>query len=341
MNADLALFLCDPVSGEPLTLTVSDADGDDVIAGMLTSPSGRQYPIINRIPRFVEPALYESVRSFGDQWNHFNYTDFKQNWLEHTVQNTFGSTEGFRDLVIVDAGGGSGSQSLWMLESGAKRVILLELSHSVDDVVRRNIESGKWSNFDVIQCSIDAPPIRANAIDGLVICHNVIQHTPSVERTAEALYRIVAPGGEFVFNCYRAGKPGLLTFIKTHITYGPLRALFQRLPFSWLLGYSRLMGVLRLVPILGSITNKLRLSLTGKVPKIAGESWWTHKKRAYRQTVLNTFDMYGSHAYQHQIPDKDLQALLARLQPDKARIGNYEAYFTRPQPSGCALRVGK
>jgi len=30
----------------------------------------------------------------------------------------------------------------------------------------------------------------------------VIQHTPSVEKTAHALYALTAPGGEFVFNCY-------------------------------------------------------------------------------------------------------------------------------------------
>ncbi len=341
MHRDILPLLCDPATGAPLALEVDREEDGHVIAGRLVAPSGKIYPIVNRIPRFVEPELYEGVRSFGDQWNHFNYTDFKQNWLEHTVGATFGSTEAFKDRIIVDCGGGSGSQSLWMLEAGAKQVIMLELSHSVDDVVNRNIASGQWPNFTVIQCSIDAPPIRAEVIPGIVICHNVIQHTESVEKTAKALYRIVAPGGEFVFNCYRAGKPSVMTFIRTHLTYGPMRKLLGKLPFKWILGYSRLMGVLRCIPIIGSITNKLRLSLTGKVPREAGESWLDHKKRVYRQTVLNTFDMYGSHAFQHQVPDKDLQKLLGELQPDRAKIGNYDAYFIRPQPTGIALRVQK
>jgi ubiquinone/menaquinone biosynthesis C-methylase UbiE len=341
MRRDILPLLCDPRSGDTLALEIKTADGDDVIEGFLVAPSGARYPIINRIPRFVEPALYEGVRSFGDQWNHFNYTDFKQNWLDHTVANTFGTIEAFRGKMIVNCGGGSGSQSLWMLEAGARQVIMLELSHSVDDVVARNIATGRWPNFTVIQCSIDAPPIRPNAINGIVICHNVIQHTESVEKTALALYRITAPGGEFVFNCYRAGKPGLFTFIKTHLTYGPLRRLFRKLPFRYLLAYSRAMGAIRQVPLLGKLTNKLRLSLTGKVPRLPGESWLDHRRRMYRQTVLNTFDMFGSHDFQHQVPDETLRALLARMQPDTGRIGNYEAYFTRPQPTGIALRVEK
>lgn len=334
-------LLCDPQTGEPLAIEISEQEGDDVIEGVLISPSGHRYPIRNRIPRFVEPEIFESVKSFGNQWNHFNFVDFKQNWLDHTVANTFGGTEAFRDKVIVDCGGGSGAQSLWMLEAGAREVIMLELSNSVDDVVARNISTADWPNFTVIQCSIDHPPIRSNAIDGIVICHNVIQHTESVERTARALFGIVAPGGEFVFNCYRAGKPGLFTFIKNHVTYGPLRRAFRNASFETILTYSRLMGGVRLVPGLGKLANKLRLSLTGKVPRQLGESWLDHQRQIYRQTVLNTFDMFGSHSYQHQIPDAELRAMVLDMQPDPARIGNLEAYFIRPQPAGIGLRVQK
>lgn len=85
---------------------------------------------------------------------------------------------------------------------------MLDLSHSVDDVVKRNLAGVK--NVDIIQCSIDAPPLRDESIEGIVYCHNVIQHTPSVEKTAHALYSLVAPGGEFVFNCYPLNDKGLV-----------------------------------------------------------------------------------------------------------------------------------
>jgi ubiquinone/menaquinone biosynthesis C-methylase UbiE len=279
------------------------------------------------------------VTSFGEEWNHFNFTDFKAHWLAHTVANTFGSVESFRDKVIVDAGGGSGAQTLWMLESGAKHVIMLELSQSVDDVVVRNLEPSGFRNFDVVQCSIDAPPLRPRSIDGIVICHNVIQHTPSVERTARALYEIVAPGGELVFNCYPTNDGTPLRWLRFHAVYRPLRELLRRLPFWARLAYSRSMAAGRLVPGFGTVLEKSGVCIMGDVPPVAGEGPLARARRRYAATALNTFDWYGGHSYQHHKSEAELRELLTVLQPDVARIGNLEQYFSRPPPIGCALRV--
>ena len=92
-------------------------------------------------------------------------------------------------------------QTLWILESGAKHVIMIELSHSVDNVIQRNLTNSGYVNYDVIQCSIDQPLLKPNSIEGFVICHNVIHHTPSVEKTAKALFEIIKQGSKFVFNC--------------------------------------------------------------------------------------------------------------------------------------------
>ncbi|WP_417774021.1 methyltransferase domain-containing protein [Stappia sp.] len=341
MTPGLADLLADPRDGGPLSLRKQVLRDGRIESGELVAADGAVYPIVRGIPRFVAPEMYETVRSFGDQWNHFNFDAFKQNWLDHTVANTFGDTSAFAGKVIVDAGGGSGAQSLWMLESGAERVILLDLSHSVDDVVSRNIDVTKWPNFDAIQCSIDAPPLRRRSIRDYVICHNVIQHTPSVEKTAEALYGIVAPGGAFVFNCYKAQTRGLMGFVRTHFVYRPVRAVLSRLPFGAILAYSKAVAALRLVPGLGYLLNKLRFCLSGRLPRVAGESWLERKRRLYRQTVLNTFDMFGSHGYQHHVNDEDILALVDRLQPDRSAVGNLERYFRKPQPTGCALIVAR
>ncbi len=341
MKIDLLDYLCDPLTGGPLRLEAQKIEGDEILEGWLIAPSGKQYPIRNGIPRFVEASQFATVESFGDQWNHFNFIEQKQHWLEHTVAHTFGSPNVFLDRLIVDAGGGSGAQSLWMLENGAKRVILLELSQSVDDVIARNIPPDRRARLDVIQCSIDQPPLKASSIEGIVICHNVIQHTKNVEVTARALFSIVAPGGEFVFNCYRRGRMNLMNVIRSYITYGPMRALMRHMPFGMILFYSRLMGVLRLVPVLGWLNNKLRLSLTGKVPRIGGESWLARQQRIYRLTALNTFDCYGSHSYQHYLSEAEQRRIIEALQPDRSMVRNLDAYFTSPQPTGCAVRVGK
>ena len=339
MTPRLLDYLCDPITKQPLRLVDAVMDGDAIESGFLVSPDGVKYPVIRGIPRFVDCQLKESVDSFGDEWNHFNFTEFKINWLQHTVKNTFGSVDAFRGKVIVDAGGGSGAQSMWFLESGAEYVILLELSHSVDDVVTRNIDTHKWKNFDVVQCSIDQPPIKDESISGFVYCHNVIQHTPSVEKTAHALYRLAAKGGEFVFNCYQKNDEGIIRWVRFHCIYQPMRLILSRLPFWAILMYARMMGVLRLIPVLGIFLDKTYLCGQGDVPIIPNESTFSRLKRRFRATCLNTFDAYGSHTFQHHKSDTEIRDLLSSMRPEPENIGNLEAYFRRPPPIGCALRV--
>ena len=62
-------------------------------------------------------------------------------------------------------------------------------------------------------------------------------------------------------------------------------------------------------------------------------------KRSYRTTVLNTFDGFGAHSFQHHKSDDEIRSLIAELQPNPKKIMNTEKYFTRPQPIGCALRI--
>jgi SAM-dependent methyltransferase len=341
LNRQLLKLLCDPVSRDPLELhdELFDERGQ-IVAGYLKSPTGAQYPIRNGIPRFVQGgALRESVRSFGDEWNFFNFTHFKNNWLFHSVKNTFGSPAAFAGKTILDAGGGSGAQTLWMLEAGAAHVILLELSDSVDDVVKQNLGLSGYRNYDVLQCSLDAPPLLSRSIDGIVYCHNVIQHTPSVEETARALFNLVAPGGEFVFNCYQLNDTSPARWVRFHLVYRPLRRVLSSLPFWGILSYARLMGLLREVPVLGMVLEKASFCVQGEVPREAGEAFLPHLRRRFRATVLNTFDGFGSHAFQHHRSDSEIRTLLAELQPDATRILNADKYFLRPPPVGCALRV--
>jgi hypothetical protein len=49
---------------------------------------------------------------------------------------------------------------------------MLDLAHSVDEVVQSNLYELK--KVDVIQCFIEALPLRDKSINGIVYCHNVI-----------------------------------------------------------------------------------------------------------------------------------------------------------------------
>jgi hypothetical protein len=190
------------------------------------------------------------------------------------------------------------------------------------------------ANVDVIQCSIDKPPLKPGSIDGIVLCHNVIQHTPSVEGTARALWSLVAPGGEFVFNCYMKYPDSRVWMLRWRLIYRPLRAVLSRCSFNTILLYAKVMAALRFVPLLGWILEKAQIVIRGDVPP--GPHY---RLRQWKNTVLNTFDWYGSHAYQHQKTAHELQQLLRELQPDQRHIRNAAAFFSRPLPPGLALRV--
>ena len=335
MRADLVAYLRDPEDGSPLRIEVGASGAkDDIVEGELISSSGRRYVIRRGIPRFLSRGGEgeKSVHAFGEQWNRFSWGVLKGNWLNHTVANTFGSPDVFRGKLVIDAGAGAGMQSVWMAEYGARRVLSLELSHSIDGALMNNVSGVR--EIDAIQCSIDAPPLRPEIAD-IVYCHNVIQHTPSVENTARALWRLVAPGGELVFNCYPRNDLGVLRWIRLrlHLT---LRAILSRLPFSMLLAYARVLAALRFVPVIGWTLEKAGLVNLGSVP--AGPGW---RRAAYNAAVANTVDGFGGHAYQHLKSEAEIRALVSELQPDTSLVGNLEKYFSRPQPIGCALRIRK
>lgn len=333
MTPELLKYLCDPVDKSPLSLidSMTNPDGS-VEAGILVSAAGRRYPIVNGIPRFAQlDQRAESVESFGNEWNHFNFDEFKLNWLNHTVRNTFGGLDAFSGKLVVDCGAGSGIQSRWMSEAGARHVIALELSHSVDGVMRKNLKG--LANVDIVQCSIDSPPIKDQSVDGIVICHNVIQHTPSVEDTAHALWQLVATGGEFVFNCYQKNDEGLLRKIRLAL-YGLVRSVLSHAPFRVILWYARVMSILRFVPVIGFVIEKSGIMVRGDVPP--GPDRW---RRAYKSGVLNTFDCFGSHSYQHLKTDEEIRSLVADLQPNPEKALNADRYFMRPPPIGIALRL--
>lgn len=333
MSPDLLDILCDPVDRSILQLRdpVFDKDGQ-VVSGALVSTSGRAYPIRDGIPRFHDAGREQTVESFGNEWNYFNFDRFKANWLNHFIANTFGSSEVFRGKVIVDAGAGSGMQSVWMAQAGAQRVVSLELSHSVDGVMRKNLRA--VPNVDVVQCSIDKPPIRTACID-IVVCHNVIQHTPSVEQTAHALWRLVKPGGEFVFNCYLRYEQDRIWMARYRL-YQQLRRFLSKRSFRFLMAYSRSMALMRFVPVLGWFLERSLFMVRGDVPR--GPDF---AKRSYWAGVLNTFDWYGSHHYQHHKSEAELRSLLAALSPGSSDVFNLEGYFARPAVVGRALRVKK
>ena len=334
MHTRLLEYLCDPVDGSDLRLSADTiVINDRVATGDLVSANGRRYPIRNGVPRFLSNAeLSNSVVSSGDEWNHFNYDGFKANWIKHIAQGAFGSTDYFKRKLIVDCAAGSGMHTKWMSEYGASHVIALELSHSVDGVMQENLKG--IDNVDVVQCSIDAPPIKPHSINGLVVCNAAIQHTPSVRKTAEALWRIVGPGGELSFSCYLKYPHDVIWMARWLLVTTPLRAVLSRCSFDTRLRYAKVMARMRMVPIIGPLLEKAQFVVRGDVPP--GERY---QERLLTQSILNTFDWYGAHRYQHYLSAAELAEICNELNPRPSQVLNLDAYYKRPLPPGLPLRL--
>lgn len=127
--------------------------------------------------------------------------------------------------------------------------------------------------------------------------------------------------------------------VRFNIVYKSLRAVLKRVPFGLRLAYCRSVAILRLLPVLGSLLEKSNFVVQGDVPLVPGESMLSRLRRRYKCAVLNTVDSYGAHAYQWHKTDDEIKLILKSFHPKPSQIINYEKYFQRPTPVGCALRV--
>lgn len=202
MHTRLLEYLCAPADDSDTRLSAETVVVNDWgETSDLFSANGASYPIKNGVPRFL-PAYEtsDSVFSFGDEWNAFNYDGFKANWIKHIAEGAFGSTDYLRDKPIIDCATGSRSSGMhtkWTSEYGAYHVIALELSHSVDGVMQENLRG--IGNVDIVQCSIDMPPIKPHSINGLVICNAAIQHTSSVKNYRRSPFENGSSGRRVIF----------------------------------------------------------------------------------------------------------------------------------------------
>ena len=169
--------------------------------GHLVSSSGEKFPVVKGIPRFVEKDNYASA--FGLQWTTFAKTQLDSHNQMGITRERLERCLGFplsnlKDKTVLEVGCGAGRFTELLVKSGAL-VHSIDLSHAVD-ANRQNI--GDQPNYKIAQAGAYEIPFPDDAFD-VVICLGVIQHTPSPEKTIEALWKKVKPGGMVVIDHYR------------------------------------------------------------------------------------------------------------------------------------------
>lgn len=286
MKRDWLQYICDPLDGSALTFAaVTEQQGEHVIAGQLKSASGRTYDISQGIPVLLTKQMQskESVQSFAFEWDEFGFLYAKEGWIRDIVGPLVGGTEFFKDKIVADAGAGSGAQSRWMAEAGAKLVLSLELSECIFTRHHETIAGYEDVVFP-IQCDIAHPPLRLSP--EVLYCINVLQHTANPRETFLRLAGSVGERTVFLFNIYT--KRSELKFRTVRL----VRRLIRGLPFRVWKSIAFLITCIA-YPL-------AQVAFLRKFIRVICPI-----SHSFRETWLDVYDAFGGHYYQENMTRAD------------------------------------
>jgi SAM-dependent methyltransferase len=288
VNRDLLDVLADPETHEPLRLgEVREERDGRVWEGTLVTASGRTWPVVRGIPRFVPATSYAA--NFGLQWNRFRReqldSDQGSSLSRQRYEGETGwSAEEVRGKWMLDAGCGAGRFAQIAARTGA-RLVALDLSSAVDACAET---IGLGPTVDVVQGDLARPPLKPAVFD-FAYCLGVIQHTPDRAASLRAVVGAVKPGGKYAFTIYPR-KP----WTKLHGKYWA-RHVTKRVPNELLLGtLEKVMPVLfavgeRVFPLPGAGV-LARFASPFAVYLASERPGWSREQR-YQESLLDTFDM--------------------------------------------------
>ena len=158
----------------------------------------------------------QTQSAFSDKWEKLKedlsddtdepWKNFQLSWFltlyGFSSQEDFGQylQNSFSSPLFVDAGCGKGYKSAWIggLSPNAE-VIGVDFSTSVSNAAKRYKHA---SNVLFMQADIADLPINDQVVD-LVLCDQVLHHTPNPAQTLREFFRILRPGGKLLTYVYR------------------------------------------------------------------------------------------------------------------------------------------
>lgn len=299
--------LCCPIHRVPLETPIRSQTTDDGV--FLICSQGCRFPQVGGIPRFLEGGNYAS--SFGLQWKRYRLTQLDSHTgltLSHDRLRRClgGSFEAVKGKDVLEAGCGAGRFTEVLLKEGA-RVVATDLSSAVE---------ASYANFQgrpdyfVCQADILCLPFAPEQFD-VVLCLGVVQHTPSPEKTIEALCSHIKPGGWLVLDHYTTGH-----HVKRTLRF--FRAVMIRIPpFLALILCRMIVAVLwplhRLVRIRPRLRGMSRLSrlLTHISPVADYHAYYTEMTPVHLRAwaMLDTHDTLTDR-YKHTRTAEEIAACL-------------------------------
>jgi SAM-dependent methyltransferase len=234
---------------QALTAEIFVTDGEHIVEGVLRAPDGRWVPIIEGVPSFLTGVLQQDLtafaarhrlprqetvardaaseqaktdKTFSDKWTRFkNYgleaqhKEFLHGWLcKKFGLKDVAELKAFyaRKKRILECGPGSGYNARLMAEQTSGEVFALDISAGATTTYENTRD---LRNCTVVQADLMEAPFPDNHFD-FIVADGVLHHTPDTRAAVEALYRKLAPGGQFFFYVYKRMGPARV-FSDEHI----------------------------------------------------------------------------------------------------------------------------
>jgi SAM-dependent methyltransferase len=254
MHIDLLSLLVCPTCREPLTLDPEPTmAGDHVAAGGLRCASGHQYPIVNRVPRFVQHALdADQARtrdSFGYEWTklypeHGHTNPEWQAERDIFLEYTRTVPSDFKGKLIIDAGCGNGRYAKLANDWGA-RVVAVDISDAVEIA---SVNVADRPGVDVVQADLFKLPFRPETFDAAYSV-GVLHHTPDAKGAFMSIKALVKRGGWFGIFIHGQGNR-VLYFMNRKLRAWTSRASY-RTTWNFSLALTGAGKVLEKIPMIG------------------------------------------------------------------------------------------
>ncbi len=183
--------LRDPFDGSCLRVEGSTLASDE---------SGKTYPIVAGIPRFVSADNYSA--DFGSQWKMFPKTQLDSFSGVRVSEARLARCLGgdltvLKDKAVLEAGSGAGRFTEILLKFGAK-VSSFDFSSAVEANASNN---GSSEQLLLVQADVRHIPFQKAYFD-YVVCLGVLQHTPDPEQSIRCLWEMLKPGGSLIVDHY-------------------------------------------------------------------------------------------------------------------------------------------
>lgn len=231
-------FLCCPITGERLTLTVKKYSRDGHIESGELISSANTYPIVDGIPRFVfsqSRSEKQTVKAFGDQWNEADETTlyYGQNEDYFSVYLQPLHPNEFENSVVLDAGCGNGRLVEYSLKFNPKLIVGIDYSRSAELAFKR---TRHCQNVLIVQASLLSPPLIPQGFD-IIYSLGVIHHLERPEKGLLELGKLLEKNGKIhIWTYSREGNEIYLALVT------PVRWVAKKLPNKALWFLSSLLG---------------------------------------------------------------------------------------------------